>query len=88
MTDPGWTTWFWAIWLALLAGGFVAAQTVALLNPGRGGTLSEWTRRQLGVYPPRSRRRWTVAAFTATLVALTVWLVPHMTYWPARWFFE
>jgi hypothetical protein len=88
MTDPGWLTWFWAAWLALLTVGFVFAQTVALLDPGRGGTLSEWTRRQLGVSPPRPRRKWTVAAFTTALVLLTVWIIPHMTHFPARWFFE
>jgi hypothetical protein len=81
-------TWFWLAWLTVLTGGFVFAQTVALVDPGRGGTLSEWTRRQLGVNPPRPRRRWAVATFTTVLVVLTVWLVPHMTYWPWRWYWE
>jgi hypothetical protein len=88
VTDPGWLTLFWTIWLILLAGGFVAAETVALVSRGRGGTLTEFTKRQLGVSPPRPRRKWTVATFTAALVVLTVFLVPHMTYWPWRWFWE
>jgi hypothetical protein len=88
VTDPGWLTLFWVVWLALLTVGFVFAETVALLHPGRGGALTEFTRRHLGVYPPRPRRKWTVATFTATLVVLTVYLIPHMTRWPARWFFE
>jgi hypothetical protein len=88
MTDPGWLTWVWTAWLILLAGGFVAAETVALLHRGRGGTLTEWTKRHLGVYPLRPRRKWTVATFTTALVVLTVFLVPHMTHWPWRWFWE
>lgn len=88
MNDPAWLDWFWPAWLAVLAVGFIVAETVALVSKGRGGALTEWTKRQLGVDPPRKRRRWTVATFTVALVALTVWLTPHMTHWPARWFWE
>lgn len=88
MTDPAWLDVFWPVWLAVLTLGFVVAETVALVHKGKGGALTEWTKRALGVDPPRPWRKWAVGSFTAALAVLTVWLIPHMTHWPARWFWE
>lgn len=88
VSDPAWLDWFWPAWLGLLAAGFVVAETVALVSRGRGGALTEKTKRWLGVDPPRPWRHRAVLAFVLVLVGLTVWLVPHMTHWPARWFWE
>lgn len=76
--DPAWLEWFWVGWLVLLAGGFAFAETWAIVSRGRGGTLSEKTRKWLGVDPPRPRRRAALLTFSAALVLFTVWFVPHI----------
>lgn len=86
--DPAWLRTFWPVWLALLALGFAVAETIAIVNPGKGGTLTERVRLWLGVDPPAPRRRGSAGAFAAVLLALAVWLVPHMTDWPWSWPWE
>jgi hypothetical protein len=88
VSDPSWLAWFWAVWLTLLVAGFILAETVALVHPGRGGALTEWTKRHLGVHPPQPRRKWAILVFVAGLTGLTIWLIPHMTHWPFIWPWE
>lgn len=77
-TDPAWLDWFWPAWLIVLAGGFVFAETWALISRGRGGTLSEKTRRWLGVEPRRPWRRWTLLGLTVVLLGFAAWFPLHI----------
>lgn len=65
----------WVIWLAVTAVSFVVLETVALV---KGETLSEVTRRWLGVDPPKPWRRLTIGLFASLVTALAEWFVPHI----------
>jgi hypothetical protein len=71
-------SWAWVAWLAMSAGTFAILETIALINRRLGDTLSENTRRWLGITPARPVRRYTVPAFAAALVVFVVWFVPHI----------
>lgn len=76
-------TWYWPVFLAAAAVAFVVPEVIALVDPGRGGTLSEWTRRALGVQPAAPRRRWAAAGFAGGLLLFVAWFVPHILWdWP------
>lgn len=80
--DPGWLrTWYWPLWLAVVAVGFVVAEAIALMNRGDGGTLSEKTRQWLGIRPGAGGRRGAWAAFVAVLALFTVWFSGHLLQW-------
>jgi len=87
--DPAFLrTWYWPVLAAILAVGFAFGETWALVRKGKGGTATENIKKALGVDPPRKWRRVAVASFTAGILALAVWLVPHITHWPWTWFWE
>lgn len=62
-------TWLWLGWLA----AFALIEGAALINKGRGDTLSEhvWSWFQI-----RDSRKWTLRRFTLAL--FLVWLLVHM----------
>jgi hypothetical protein len=70
----------WGIWAALFAASFVALETWALVRPYRMDTLSENIRTWLGIWPSRPVRRVAVPMFAVTLIAFTVWFVPHIVW--------
>lgn len=75
--------WAWVVWLSLLGGSFAVLEGIALRNRRTGDTLSENTRRWLGINPARPGRRASMAVFAGTLIAFTAWFVPHILFdWP------
>ena len=72
----------WAIWLVVVAGSFAVLEGLALRDSRTGDTLSENTRRWLGIEPAHRIRRVAVPAFVAVLVGFVVWFIPHIV---VRW---
>jgi hypothetical protein len=83
--DPGWLRIWWPLWLAVAALGFAIPETIALLAPGDGGTLSEMSREWLGISVEGTGGTvgWTV--LTVALAAFVVWYAGHMRKW---WWWE
>lgn len=62
--------WAWLTWLAVSAGVFAVMEGIALANKDKSpDTLSEFTRKWLGIEPYSKRRRVTVPLFVGGLVA-------------------
>lgn len=81
--DPGWLRRWWPLWLALLGLGFAIPETVALLYPGDGGTLSEMTREWLGLGPDGGGVTAGWVVLTVALAGFAVWFPAHLLkLWP------
>lgn len=79
--DPSWLRRYWPGFLALAALAFAAPETIAITSDGTGGTLSEWTRDQLGTSSGALTAGWW--AVTAGLAVFTVWFSGHLVkFWP------
>lgn len=69
----------WAGWLIAVAVSFAFLEGYALWTKRTGDTLSENTRRWLGIQPVRPWRRWGVGLFSAVLMGFVAWFLPHIT---------
>lgn len=79
--DPGWLRRYWPVGLAVAALAFVGPEAFAIVSDGDGGTLSEWTRDQLGTSEGQATAGWW--ALTAVLAAFAVWFPVHLRRgWP------
>jgi hypothetical protein len=79
--DPGWFRRYWPIGLALAGLAFAGPETLAIILDGEGGTLSEWTRDQLGTSDGQATAGWWT--LTAALAAFAVWFPIHLRRgWP------
>lgn len=74
--DPGWFRRYWPIGLAVAGLAFAGPETAAILINGEGGTLSEWSRDQLGTTDGQATAGWW--ALTAALAAFAVWFPVHL----------
>lgn len=83
--DPAWLRRWWPLWIVLVALGFAVPETVALVSPGDGGTLSEMTREWLGISADGGG--WTAGwvVLTAALAAFAVWFPVHLK---KGWWYE
>jgi hypothetical protein len=80
--DPKWLrTWFWPLWLSLIAVTFAVAEGIAIVHKGDGGTLSERTRHWLGIEPGAQGTRGWWAALVAALVIFVIWFSGHLLHW-------
>jgi hypothetical protein len=66
----------WSWWLLIVALSFVLLEGTGLVNRKTGDTLSENTRRWLGI--DRTWKTWGAAGFAGALVAFVVWFIPHI----------
>lgn len=81
--DPGWLRVWWPLFLVLAALAFAAPETIALVDPGDGGTLSEWTRDQLGIATDGTGGTVGWVVLTVVLAAFAVWFPVHLRRgWP------
>ncbi|HEY9367549.1 hypothetical protein [Streptomyces sp.] len=74
--------WTWATWLAGVAVSFAVLETIGLLTTADGDTLSEATRRWLGIDPVRPWRIAGSVGFATVLLGFTAWFLPHIVF---RW---
>ena len=83
--DPGWLRIWWPLFLVVGALAFAIPETIALISPGDGGTLSEMTRDLLGISPDGTGGTigWTV--LTVALAAFVVWFSVHLR---KGWWYE
>jgi hypothetical protein len=72
-------SWLWAAWLIFIVVTFAVLEGIALVNHRAGDTLSENTRRWIGLY---AEHRWVRAAgaglFAGACFGLVGWFVPHI----------
>jgi hypothetical protein len=79
--DPQWLRRYWPVGLAVAALAFVGPEAFAIISQGEGGTLSEWTRDQLGTSDGQATAGWWT--LTALLAAFAVWFPIHLRRgWP------
>lgn len=74
--DPGWLRRWWPIGLVVAALAFAIPETIAIIAPGEGGTLSEMTREWLGTEGGAVTAGWVV--LTVVLVGFAVWFPLHV----------
>lgn len=68
--EIGWGWWIaWGLVFAIL-------ETIAILNKTDGDTLSEYTRKWLGVFP---KKQWSIVGATA-LLGFLVWFGWHVVF--------
>lgn len=79
--DPGWLRRWWPLYLVLVALGFAIPETIALLAPGDGGTLSEMSRDWIGLDPDGTGGTVGWVALTTMLAAFALWYAGHMRKW-------
>lgn len=67
----------WLIWLVVVAASFAILEGIGLVNRKKGDTLSENTRRWLGITP---KKRMTAGAIGlgVALVGFVIWFWPHI----------
>lgn len=79
--DPGWLRRWWPLGLAAAALAFAVPETIAIIAPGEGGTLSEMTREWLGTEGGAATVPWVVV--TVLLAGFAVWFPVHLRRgWP------
>lgn len=79
--DPGWLRRYWPVGLAVAALAFVGPEAFAIVSDGEGGTLSEWSRDQLGTSTGQATAGWWT--LTAVLAGFAVWFPVHLRRgWP------
>lgn len=76
--------WLWLLWIGGVIVTFAVLEGIAIRNKPHGDTLSEYTRRWLGISPRRWHRLLGIPVFTVTAVGFVVWFVPHILLgvWP------
>jgi hypothetical protein len=81
--DPKWLRWYWPIFTIVAALAFAIPEAVGIISKGKGGTYTEWIKRQIGVDPPKPHKRVTSTIFVVVLGLFAVWFGPHIiTQWP------
>jgi len=79
--DPGWLRRYWPVGLAVAGLAFVGPEAFAIVHDGDGGTLSEWSRDQLGTSSGQATAGWWTV--TGLLAAFAVWFPVHLRRgWP------
>jgi hypothetical protein len=79
--DPGWLRRWWPLGLVIAALAFAVPETIAIVAPGEGGTLSEMTREWLGTESGGVTAGWVV--LTVLLGGFAVWFPVHLRRgWP------
>lgn len=78
--ETSWIKWLVAISVSVVVAGYTFWR---LEGPAlkRGGTLTQYLRKWLGISPYRARRRWTVPALaflSAAWAGSVVWLFFHL----------
>lgn len=74
--DPPWLRRYWPLGLAVAALAFVGPEALAIVHDGEGGTLSEWSRDQLGTSDGQATAGWWT--LTALLAGFAVWFPLHL----------
>lgn len=77
--DPEWLRRYWPAGLLVALLAFVGPETYAIITTGEGGTLSEWTRDQLGTTQGETTAGWW--AMTAGVGLFAVWWSGHLIRW-------
>lgn len=72
--------WLWIVWLALVGMSFIILETWAIFSKKVGDTLSERTRKWLGLEPEKPFRIAASSAFAMVLVLFVAWFVPHILF--------
>lgn len=72
--------WVWAAWLALTLGSFAVLETIGLVTNAEGDTLSEATRRWLGIEPVAPWRIAGMVTFSVALLGFVAWFLPHVLF--------
>lgn len=79
--DPTWLRRWWPLYLVLVALAFAVPETVAIVAPGSGGTLSETIREWLGTGGGEVTVGWVV--MTVAVLMFGVWWSGHLlSWWP------
>lgn len=68
----------WAIWLASVAVSFGVLEGIALLNKKDGDTLSENTRKWIGLKENGVKRVAGASIFAGTILGFATWFVVHI----------
>lgn len=81
--DPAWLRTYWR-WFtvgiaAVLLLGFGIPETIAIINPGQGGTYTEVIQDGLGISQGAVTGGWV--ALTVLLVGFVAWFLPHLQGW-------
>lgn len=72
---------YWIAWLVLTASSFGFLEYKAIANKRDGDTLSENTRRWIGLFSKSAPRRLTGAVlFSAVIAGLVGWFIPHIIF--------
>ncbi len=81
--DPQWLRRWWPMFTVLaallLVVGFGGPEGVALIDPGVGGTYSEWWRDVLGTQNGDVTPGWVI--LTVILLGFAVWFPGHLLRW-------
>lgn len=72
--DSAW----WVGWLVAVVASFGVLEGIALGNRADGDTLSENTRRWIGMFAGTRKRAAGAAAFAGTVLGFAVWFVVHI----------
>lgn len=81
--DPGWLRVWWPMFVVLGALAFAVPETIALVAPGDGGTLSEMTREWLGIAADGTGGTVGWVILTVVLGGFAVWFPVHLRRgWP------
>lgn len=73
--DPGWLRMWWPLFLVLGGLAFAVPETIALVAPGDGGTLSEMTREWLGIAPDGTGGTVGWVILTVILGGFAIWVI-------------
>lgn len=74
--DPQWLRRYWPAGLAVALLAFVGPEAFAIVSDGEGGTLSEWSRDQLGTSDGQATAGWWT--LTGVLAAFAIWFPVHL----------
>jgi hypothetical protein len=68
----------WAIWLGLIVASFGVLEGIALFNKKSGDTLSENTRKWIGLKENGFKRVAGASVFAGSILGLAAWFVVHI----------
>lgn len=77
--DPGWLRRWWPLYATLAVLAFAVPETVAIVAPGEGGTLTEATQDWLGTGGGQVTAGWV--AMTVLVAGFAVWWPGHLLGW-------